>query len=138
MNEVSAGTLRMALLHLAPEPGDVAGNQKAIERGICRAAGAGARWVLTPELATSGYPSPNKRAPVGLVHSRIFGWILFSPNRGKWTNIALGLPERDLHRRAQHALGAGTEWCTCRHRTATLNTVSEFGPRQKQRSSRRG
>lgn len=48
-------THRIALLHLAPIPGDVAHNRRLIERGILTAAKSGAAWVLTPELAVSGY-----------------------------------------------------------------------------------
>lgn len=48
-------TLRIALLHLAPVPGEVERNRQLIERGIGLAAERGATWVLTPELAVSGY-----------------------------------------------------------------------------------
>ena len=47
--------LRIAFLHLAPVPGDLALNRRAIEAGISRAAQQGASWVLTPELAVCGY-----------------------------------------------------------------------------------
>lgn len=51
----AAGTSTIALLHLAPRAGDVAWNKRAIERGALAAAAAGARLVVTPELAVSGY-----------------------------------------------------------------------------------
>lgn len=47
--------LRLALLHLDAIPGDVAGNRARIEAGIKEAVGQGADWVMTPELAETGY-----------------------------------------------------------------------------------
>lgn len=47
--------LRIALLHLAPVPGDLANNRRAIETAIVRAAQQGATWIITPELAVCGY-----------------------------------------------------------------------------------
>jgi len=47
--------IRIALLHLASLPGDIAGNRTAIEAGIREAVGRGADWVVTPELAETGY-----------------------------------------------------------------------------------
>ncbi len=48
-------TLRIALLHLAPVPGALAHNRHLITTAICKAAGLGAGWIITPELAVSGY-----------------------------------------------------------------------------------
>jgi omega-amidase len=48
-------TLRIAFLHLAPVPGDLIQNRRAIETAIIRAAQTGATWILTPELAICGY-----------------------------------------------------------------------------------
>jgi len=47
--------LRIALLHLDAVPGDIAGNRARIEAGIQEAVGQGADWVMTPELAETGY-----------------------------------------------------------------------------------
>ena len=47
--------LRVALLHLAPLPGDLTHNRRLIETAITTAAGAGATWIITPELAVCGY-----------------------------------------------------------------------------------
>lgn len=47
--------LRIALLHLDAVPGDVAGNRARIEAGIEEAVSHGADWVMTPELAETGY-----------------------------------------------------------------------------------
>ncbi len=47
--------LRIAFLHLAPAPGDLARNRKQLENAIGVAAAAGAGWIITPELCTCGY-----------------------------------------------------------------------------------
>jgi predicted amidohydrolase len=47
--------MRIAFLHLSPIPGDLSGNRECIRHGVIKAADKGARWVLTPELATCGY-----------------------------------------------------------------------------------
>jgi predicted amidohydrolase len=46
---------RIAFLHLSPEPGALAKNRQLVEAAIRSAADAGAEWILTPELATTGY-----------------------------------------------------------------------------------
>jgi predicted amidohydrolase len=48
-------TLRIALLHLAPVPAAVADNRNLVEEAIVAAAKAGADWIVTPELVTTGY-----------------------------------------------------------------------------------
>src|SRR5947209_5368186 len=48
-------SLRVALLHLAPQLADVSYNQGLVERAIHTAAQAGAQWIVTPELITTGY-----------------------------------------------------------------------------------
>lgn len=47
--------MRIGLLHLAPVAGDIAGNCDRLRHGMEVAARRGARWIITPELATSGY-----------------------------------------------------------------------------------
>ena len=47
--------LRIALLHLAPVPGDLTENRRLIERAIATAARSGASWIITPELCVCGY-----------------------------------------------------------------------------------
>ncbi len=51
----AAGDLRLALLHLDATPGDIAGNRARIEQAIREAVRQGADWVITPELAETGY-----------------------------------------------------------------------------------
>src|SRR5919198_2961626 len=48
-------SLRIALLHLAPELGAVDANRALIESGTRIAAGFGADWVMSGELVVSGY-----------------------------------------------------------------------------------
>ncbi len=48
-------TLRIALLHLAPVPGALAQNRHLTTTAIVKAARLGAGWIITPELAVSGY-----------------------------------------------------------------------------------
>jgi predicted amidohydrolase len=49
------GTLRIALLHLAPIPGDLARNRRLVETAVTAAARLGATWIITPELILTGY-----------------------------------------------------------------------------------
>lgn len=48
-------TLGIALLHLAPIPGDLARNRQLVEMAINAAARLGAKWIITPELIVPGY-----------------------------------------------------------------------------------
>ena len=45
----------LALLHLAPLPGETESNKRTVEEAVLRAAGLGATFIVTPELAVSGY-----------------------------------------------------------------------------------
>lgn len=45
----------IALLHLAPEPGEIERNMHALDTAVRAAARQGAALVVTPELAVSGY-----------------------------------------------------------------------------------
>lgn len=47
--------MRIALLHLAPIPGALEQNRRLVEAALTSAADAGADWVVTPELVTTGY-----------------------------------------------------------------------------------
>ncbi|HSL02175.1 MAG TPA: carbon-nitrogen hydrolase family protein [Nitrospiraceae bacterium] len=52
---MSAHTLRIALLHLAPIPSDLARNRRLVEKAVTAAARLGATWIITPELVVTGY-----------------------------------------------------------------------------------
>ena len=45
----------VALLHLAPRPGDIEHNKRMVEAAVRRASAMGARFVVSPELVVSGY-----------------------------------------------------------------------------------
>lgn len=45
---------RIALLHLATVTGDIKRNRYVIEEGVKHAAGVGAQWIVSPELAVCG------------------------------------------------------------------------------------
>jgi predicted amidohydrolase len=125
----AADTLRVALLHLAPEPGDVVGNQQAVERGLMEAAEAGAQWVLTPELVTSGYTFAEQEG-TGWISPQPDPWVksLLSILAESGQTLFLGLPERDPDTGALHntLLVLGPEGVLGRHRKVlTLNSGSE-------------
>jgi predicted amidohydrolase len=95
----SAGprTLRIALLHLAPRPGALDYDARLIRTAVRAAAGHGADWCVTPELAVSGYEF---RARIGL------GWIpgvessrvddLARLARSEDVCLFVGMPTRDV------------------------------------------
>lgn len=95
---VPARTLRIALLHLAPIPGEVARNRQLVERAVTTAAESGAAWILTPELCITGYTFADR---IGT------DWILPQPDA--WmtgfcrltarlgVTVFLSHPERDPH-----------------------------------------
>ncbi len=88
MSSQASRQFRVALLHLAPRP--------EIEHSITKAAEAGASWIITPELAVSGYT---------FVPTAGINWI--SPQPDAWmlricdlaarlrVHIFLSLPEKD-------------------------------------------
>src|ERR1700753_1510756 len=51
----AAMLFKVALLHLAPKAGDLAYNRLLIEQAIVKSAAEGCDWIVTPELAVSGY-----------------------------------------------------------------------------------
>lgn len=52
---MAGAALRIAFLHLAPIPGALAQNRHLVTVALMKAANLGADWILTPELAVSGY-----------------------------------------------------------------------------------
>lgn len=67
------GAIRLALLHFDAVPGDIAGNRARIEAAIEEAAAHGADWVVTPELAESGYN-----------FAKVIGTTWIAPHPGPW------------------------------------------------------
>jgi omega-amidase len=94
----STDVLNVALLHLAPLPGQIAHNRNLIEKSIHAAAAAGANWIVTPELAVCGYAFAEHAGT---------DWIVPQPDN--WMSricelaarlhvtIFLSTPERDAH-----------------------------------------
>jgi 5-aminopentanamidase len=88
--------LRIALLHLAPIPADLAHNRRLVETAVTTAADSGVDWIVTPELCISGYAFADQ---IGT------DWILPQPD--PWmedfcqlvarlrVTVFLSLPERD-------------------------------------------
>jgi NAD+ synthase (glutamine-hydrolysing) len=58
--------VRIALAQINPTVGDLAGNRRLVEESAAKAAAAGARLVVFPELALTGYP------PMDLLERRGF------------------------------------------------------------------
>lgn len=92
----AAGRTRIALLHMASEPGDVARNRASIEAGIAEAVRRGADWVMTPELAETGY---NFASRIGTDWIAPFpsAWVstLAAIARDNRVALFVGIAERD-------------------------------------------
>jgi predicted amidohydrolase/adenosylcobinamide amidohydrolase len=90
------GALRIALLHLDAVPGDVAGNRARIEAGIKEAVGQGADWIVTPELAETGYNFA-KRIGTGWIAPFPDAWMstLAAIARDNRVALYIGFAERD-------------------------------------------
>lgn len=90
------GDLRIALLHLDPVPGDIAGNRARIEAAIGAAARHGADWVVTPELAETGYNFV-KRIGTDWIHPFPDAWVhtLSAIARDNGIALFVGLAERE-------------------------------------------
>ena len=89
-------TLRLALLHLDAEPGDITGNRTRIEAGIREAVGHGADWIMTPELAETGYNFA-KRIGTDWIAPFPDAWIstLAAIARDNRVALFVGFAERD-------------------------------------------
>ncbi len=92
----AAGDLRLALLHLDPVPGDIVGNRARIEAGIRAAVRHGADWVVTPELAETGYNFV-KRVGTDWIAPFPDAWIssLAAIARDNGVALFVGFAERD-------------------------------------------
>lgn len=126
-------SLRLALLHLDPVPGDIAGNRSRIEAGIREAVGQGADWIVTPELAETGYNFA-KRIGTNWIAPYPDAWMgkLSAIARDNRVALFIGFAERDaqsgkLHNsvavidrdgslrgtyRKRHPVGSAESWST--------------------------
>jgi len=97
VNDTTTETpLTLALLHLAPEAGMVERNKRMVEGAAVRASMHGARMVVTPELAVSGW---GFRDLIGIDwiardQTALFGWAGALAHRIAG-HLLLGTPEAD-------------------------------------------
>lgn len=95
-SSADSGSLRIALLHIAPGAGALDANRALIEQGLTTAIRHGAQVLLTPELAVSGY---GFRAVIGLEWIPVMPdpWLRRLARRAGKAGILpiIGTPERD-------------------------------------------
>jgi predicted amidohydrolase len=93
---MTAPVRRIALLHLAPVPGALEQNQQLVDAGIASAADAGADWVITPELATTGYEFA-EHIGTDWIESQPDAWAqgVVDLARRRRTTVFLSIPERE-------------------------------------------
>ena len=90
-------TIRIALLHLEPRPGQLKHNRRLIETAISIAADHGSHWIITPEMCVSGYFF---REEIGTdwIEAQPDAWMrhLLEVAREKQLTIFLSYPNRDI------------------------------------------
>ena len=95
-------TLRIALLHLAPRPADLAYNRRLLEHTLVTAAEWHAAWILTPELSITGYTFVCEISGVEPIGSAEAAWHVDLGCQGggrlpeSETILAISRPHRDL------------------------------------------
>ncbi|WP_295134079.1 carbon-nitrogen hydrolase family protein [uncultured Reyranella sp.] len=91
---IAASTSTIALLHLAPRPGEIEMNRTALEHAVRRAAANGARLIVTPELAVSGYGFRDLVGTdwIGRGQPALFAWA-GGLARETGASLVLGTPE---------------------------------------------
>jgi predicted amidohydrolase len=99
----SGGMIRIALIHLDSRPGEIARNRRNIEAAINQAVAAKADWVLTPELAETGYGFARKIG-TDWIENFPSQWILSLAAGAHRNSVALfiGMAERDSTTGKQH------------------------------------
>ncbi|OYY43081.1 MAG: hypothetical protein B7Y08_09765 [Rhodospirillales bacterium 24-66-33] len=92
----AASTTTIALLHLAPRPGEIEANRGALEQAVRRAAAHGARLIVTPELAVSGYGFRDLIGTdwIAAGQPALFAWAGALARESK-ASLVLGTPEAD-------------------------------------------
>lgn len=100
---MSHSRLRIALLHLAPTPGEVPDNRLLIERAIDTAAETGATWIVTPELAVCGYGFAS-RIGTNWITPQPDAWMtrLCRLAAERQVTVFLSVPERDRRTNRLH------------------------------------
>jgi predicted amidohydrolase len=81
-------------LPFAPRPGEIAANRTALEQAVRRAAASGARLIVTPELAVSGYGFRDLVGTdwIAREQAALFAWA-GALARETRTSLVLGTPE---------------------------------------------
>ncbi len=135
----------LALLHLAPRPGEIGHNKRLIGDAVRRAASLGARLAVTPELAVSGYGFRDRIGTAWIAEGQA-ALLEWAGDLARQANLflLLGTPEAGDHlfnsmilfgpdgaRRGHHrkvlALKAGSEsWSTAGDR-ATVVAAGDIG-----------
>lgn len=84
----------IALLHLAPRPGALDDNKRMIETAVIDAAAAGARLIVGPELALSGYGFRDLVGTAWIAQEQadLLAWASGLSRRTS-TYLLLGMPE---------------------------------------------
>lgn len=87
----------IALLHLAPRPGDLDYNKLLIERAVSRASSLGARLIVTPELCVSGYGFRDRVGTAWIAEERqaLLDWAARLARHTDGASLVLGQPEAD-------------------------------------------
>lgn len=87
---------RVAFLHIEPRLGRIEYNQQLIETAISQATAGGARWIVTPELCTSGYYFA-EQIGTGWISPQPDSWMkrLLKISKRHGLTIFLSHPERD-------------------------------------------
>ena len=135
----------VALLHLAPRPGDIEHNKRMVEAAVRRASAEGARFVVTPELVVSGYGFRDMIGTdwIGREQTALFAWAGELARQASAFQL-LGTPEADRrlfnsqilfspdgarmgHHRKIMVLKVGSEsWSTAGNR-GTVVTIDGIG-----------
>ena len=114
--------LTAAACQYAPAVGDLPGNRALAERWIRRAAGAGARLVVLPELAASGYTFQSQEEAAACAEAgdgpTVSGWMRLC--RELEVYLVAGFAEADGDRRFNSAAVVGPEGLLGVYRKAHL------------------
>lgn len=86
----------VALLHLAPRPGDIEHNKRMVEAAVRCASAEGARFVVTPELVVSGYGFRDTIGTNWIARDQaaLFAWAADVARQAS-VSLLLGTPEAD-------------------------------------------
>lgn len=88
--------IRIALVHFNARPGEIEHNRKRIEAAISEAAARKADWIITPELAETGYGFV-KKIGIDWIENFPNEWVrkLASIARNNRVTLFIGIAERD-------------------------------------------